>query len=115
MYRVPPDRAWRPAVGAQLERGVRQRCLLSVERGALHSLQFFVERHSRLPLRAACCQGGSGIGLRANRHVMNALCLTRSFRVVVSGAVERFKSVLRPVVFGRDATGSTKSLFEVRS
>jgi len=23
MYRVPPDRAWRPAVGAPLERGVR--------------------------------------------------------------------------------------------
>ena len=23
MYRVPPDRAWRPAVGARLERGVR--------------------------------------------------------------------------------------------
>ena len=26
MYRVPPDRAWWPAVGAPLERGVRQRC-----------------------------------------------------------------------------------------
>jgi hypothetical protein len=26
MYRVPPDRAWRPAVGAPLERGVRHRC-----------------------------------------------------------------------------------------
>ena len=25
MYRVPQDRAWRPAVGAPLERGVRQR------------------------------------------------------------------------------------------
>ena len=25
MYRVPPDRAWWPAVGAPLERGVRQR------------------------------------------------------------------------------------------
>jgi hypothetical protein len=25
MYRVPPARAWWPAVGAQLERGVRQR------------------------------------------------------------------------------------------
>jgi len=27
MYRVPPDRAWWPAVGAPLERGVRQLCL----------------------------------------------------------------------------------------
>ena len=27
MYRVPPDRAWWPAVGAPLERGVRRRCL----------------------------------------------------------------------------------------
>ena len=26
MYRVPPDRAWWPAVGAPLERGVRPRC-----------------------------------------------------------------------------------------
>ena len=26
MYRVPPDRAWWPAVGAPLERGVRQQC-----------------------------------------------------------------------------------------
>jgi hypothetical protein len=26
MYRVPPDRAWGPAVGAPLERGVRPRC-----------------------------------------------------------------------------------------
>ena len=26
MYRVPPDRAWWPAVGAPLERGVRQHC-----------------------------------------------------------------------------------------
>ena len=26
MYRVPPDRAWWPAVGAQLERGVRRHC-----------------------------------------------------------------------------------------
>ena len=25
MYRVPPDRAWWPAVGARLERGVRHR------------------------------------------------------------------------------------------
>ena len=25
MYRVPPDRAWWPAVGAPLERGVRRR------------------------------------------------------------------------------------------
>ena len=27
MYRVPPDRAWWPAVGAPLERRVRQRCV----------------------------------------------------------------------------------------
>ena len=27
MYRVPPDRAWWPAVGAPLERGVRPHCL----------------------------------------------------------------------------------------
>ena len=27
MYRVPPDRAWWPAVGARLERGVRHRCV----------------------------------------------------------------------------------------
>ena len=26
MYRVPPDRAWWPAVGAPLERGVRHLC-----------------------------------------------------------------------------------------
>ena len=26
MYRVPPDRAWWPAVGAPLERGVRHQC-----------------------------------------------------------------------------------------
>jgi hypothetical protein len=26
MYRVPPARAWRPAVGAPLERGVRPHC-----------------------------------------------------------------------------------------
>ena len=26
MYRVPPDRAWWPAVGAPLERGVRRQC-----------------------------------------------------------------------------------------
>ena len=26
MYRVPPDRAWWPAVGAPLERGVRHHC-----------------------------------------------------------------------------------------
>ncbi|CAD5374416.1 hypothetical protein RA210_U580004 [Rubrivivax sp. A210] len=26
MYRVPPDRAWWPAVGAPLERGVRPQC-----------------------------------------------------------------------------------------
>ena len=26
MYSVPPDRAWRPAVGAPLERGVRRHC-----------------------------------------------------------------------------------------
>ncbi len=26
MYRVPPDRAWWPAVGAPLERGVRPHC-----------------------------------------------------------------------------------------
>jgi hypothetical protein len=26
MYTVPPDRAWWPAVGAPLERGVRPRC-----------------------------------------------------------------------------------------
>ena len=32
MYRVPPDRAWWPAVGAPLERGVRHR------RTALHSV-----------------------------------------------------------------------------
>ena len=29
MYRVPPDRAWWPAVGAPLERGVRQRWILA--------------------------------------------------------------------------------------
>ena len=29
MYRVPPDRAWWPAVGAPLERGVRRRCALN--------------------------------------------------------------------------------------
>jgi hypothetical protein len=29
MYRVPPDRAWWPAVGAPLERGVRRHCALS--------------------------------------------------------------------------------------
>ena len=28
MYRVPPPWAWWPAVGAQLERGVRQHCFL---------------------------------------------------------------------------------------
>ena len=44
MYRVPPDRAWWPAVGAQLERGVRPqlrtgRALADTGRGAtqLHS------------------------------------------------------------------------------
>ena len=26
MYRVPPDRAWWPAVGAPVERGVRRQC-----------------------------------------------------------------------------------------
>ena len=35
MYRVPPDRAWWPAVGAPLERGVRQRAaMVSVEPGS---------------------------------------------------------------------------------
>ena len=29
MYRVPPDRAWWPAVGAPLERGVRRQCQLA--------------------------------------------------------------------------------------
>ena len=33
MYRVPPDRAWWPAVGAPLERGVRHQCV-----GAVHGL-----------------------------------------------------------------------------
>jgi hypothetical protein len=28
MYRVPPDRAWWPAVGAPLERGVRRQCVI---------------------------------------------------------------------------------------
>ena len=30
MYRVPPDRAWWPAVGAPLERGVRPQCTHSL-------------------------------------------------------------------------------------
>ena len=29
MYHVPPDRAWRPAVGAPLERAVRPHCALT--------------------------------------------------------------------------------------
>ncbi len=32
MYRVPPDRAWWPAVGAPLERGVRQHFAGTIER-----------------------------------------------------------------------------------
>ena len=31
MYRVPPGRAWWPAVGAPLERGVRPHCRLCGE------------------------------------------------------------------------------------
>ena len=32
MYRVPPDRAWWPAVGAPLERGVGVTCAVVAER-----------------------------------------------------------------------------------
>ncbi len=37
MYRVPPDRAWWPAVGAPLERGVRHPCALVASRVILHA------------------------------------------------------------------------------
>jgi hypothetical protein len=36
MYRVPPARAWWPAVGAPLERGVRHRCAQPLEECTFH-------------------------------------------------------------------------------
>ena len=46
MYRVPPDRAWWPAVGAQLERGVRLRF-------AVPHAEYSSQRHKTLGLRAS--------------------------------------------------------------
>ena len=46
MYRVPPARAWWPAVGAQLERGVRQ------QRALLEDRPVFACRQFCYPLRA---------------------------------------------------------------
>jgi hypothetical protein len=37
MHRVPPARAWWPAVGAPLERGVRQRCVYGRELMPVHA------------------------------------------------------------------------------
>ena len=41
MYRVPPDRAWWPAVGAPLERRVRQRIARSARRGGATDLPYW--------------------------------------------------------------------------
>jgi hypothetical protein len=48
VYRVPPARAWRPAVGAPLERGVRPRC------AGLSASAVFVETNFRC-LKAYSC------------------------------------------------------------
>ena len=40
MYRVPPDRAWWPAVGAPLERGVRHQCAWQADQSAFACMRF---------------------------------------------------------------------------
>ena len=40
MYRVPPDRAWWPAVGAPFERGVRHQCARQVNQSVFSCIGF---------------------------------------------------------------------------
>ena len=58
MYRVPPDRAWWPAVGAPLERGVRHRWALARWDGQYEVPSVWAKR--RFPSISTICKSTSG-------------------------------------------------------